>query len=69
MTKQIKAFLQGIGSVTQISPPARVSPFAHHGTDAERLRADFERIGQDMRQVFAERTANGQSADDHQNPA
>lgn len=69
MTKQLKAFLQGIGSVTQIAPPVRVSPFAHHGTDAERLRADFERISQDMRQVFTERTAHGQPADDRQTPA
>lgn len=69
MTKRIKALLQGVGSVLDLAPAPRGERLIAPGTDAERLRADFERIGADMRQVFAEQSAHGQKPNHHQNPA
>lgn len=53
MTKHIKNFLRGVGSVIDIAPAPRSSErFVPRDTDAERLRKDFERVGSDMRKAF-----------------
>lgn len=48
--------LQGVGSVLDIAPSPREERLIASPTAAERLRADFDRIGADMRQVFADST-------------
>ena len=61
MTKKLKHFLRGMGSVMDLSPPPRGDRFASRGTDAERLRADFVRIGKDMQRVFERETRDAEA--------
>lgn len=60
MTKKITAWLSGMGSVLDVAPAPREDLFMPRGSDVTRLRADFERIGEDLRQVFTDRIEDGQ---------
>ena len=65
MTKRIKAILRGIGRLIDLAPAPRGDRVVPRGTDTERLRADFVRVGEDMRRAFGQETrdAEGHSAD------
>lgn len=53
MSRHIKNFLRGFGSVIDIAPaPTCRDRFVPRDTDAERLRKDFERVGSDMHKAF-----------------
>lgn len=62
MTKKIKAVLRGMGSVLDLAPSPSASRFIPQGSDTERLRADFERIGADMCQAFTTSAPHGQKS-------
>ena len=48
VTKKLKRFVRGMGSVMDIAPPRReIVPL--HRTDAEALRGDFQAVGDDIR--------------------
>jgi hypothetical protein len=52
MTKQLKHFIKGVGSVVDLAPSPRAPRFIPRDSDSERLRGDFERIGIDMTRVL-----------------
>ncbi|MBK5970078.1 MULTISPECIES: hypothetical protein [Thiorhodovibrio] len=54
MTRHIKQFLRGVGSVIDIAPAPRHRDYFQE-SDGERLRADAERIGADMMRVYERR--------------
>lgn len=63
MTKQLKHFLKGVGSVVDLAPQSRARRFIPQDSDADRLRGDLERIGRDMA-----RALKTQSDDDGKAP-
>ena len=47
MTKRkLTLFLRGMGSVLEIAPRHNFRRFIPRGSDAERLRADWQRVGE-----------------------
>jgi hypothetical protein len=48
MTKHLKNFVKGVGSVLDIAPSEHFSRRIPKGSDADRLQGDLQRIGQDM---------------------
>ncbi len=52
MTKQLKHFLKGMGSVVDLAPQSRAKRFIPEDSDADRLRGDLERIGHDMNRAL-----------------
>ena len=52
MTKHLKNFLYGVGSVLEIAPPARAKRFVNREPEGVVLRRDLQRVGDDMRAVL-----------------
>jgi hypothetical protein len=62
MTKQLKHFIKGLGSVVDLAPTPRASRFVPRESDADRLRGDFERIGIDMTRAWNTQRKDGEAS-------
>lgn len=58
MTKHLKHFLKGVGSVMDIAPASNFDRFVPRRTEDEMLRADLNRIGSDMKRVLEAQHVN-----------
>jgi hypothetical protein len=52
-TTRLGGFLAGLGALVSIWPDVTVPPRESGRSDGEALRADWQRIGNDMRRVIA----------------
>ena len=66
MTKQLKHFLKGMGSVVDLAPQSRAKRFIPEDSDADRLRGDLERIGHDMKRALKTQRQDDGKAPRHQ---
>lgn len=61
MTRHIKQFLRGVGSIIDIAPVPRQRDYFQE-SDSARLRADAERVGLDMMRVYERRRPDVKNA-------
>ncbi|MEA3277060.1 MAG: hypothetical protein U9Q81_17595 [Pseudomonadota bacterium] len=56
MTKRLRFFIKGIGSILDIAPEPRVYRHTYKDGDLERLQGDFVRVADDVRVVVKKAT-------------
>lgn len=52
MTKRMRNFVRGVGSILDIAPKSRAYKHAYTNKDSDRLQDDLERVGRDMCNVI-----------------
>jgi hypothetical protein len=70
MTRMLRNIIRGVSSVVEIAPPARVARIenpARHRSDADALRGDWQRVGDDIR-ASAEHQAARSAHEQHLEP-